>query len=600
LAGAQTPEGAFTTSVIDTDQDTATITVGGDGLGLVAYARGVDHGLTVAHCEDPACSRVTATALGGPGSAWDLAIATGSDGRGLISTTDLGTATVIVRHCADAACSAVTSTTVDTTDLAGYGGGVAIGPDGLGLIAYWSAGLKVAHCNDLACSGVTTTFVEAGNTPAIAIGADGRALIAYKASASGGPLKVAHCNDAACTSFTTAVIGTTSFVLGDVSIAMGADGLALIAHEPAFAVMAVAHCTDVPCSSATTVPLGDGHYPSVVRGRGGLGVITYGTVDLGVRVLHCQDAGCGSFVTGRIDTSSWEADTAAVLGADGELLVAYDRRIGGDWTLRVAHQAPRGDFDVDGRQDLVWRNAATGENQVWLMNGADRVSVRPTEPSTLADTRWRLVGTSDFNDDAKTDLLWRHAASGENVIWLMNGVDLVSGTFTTPLPDTRWQIGGTGDFNRDGRPDILWRHAASGENVVWYMNGTALASGTFLTPSALPDTGWRIAGVADFDRDGKVDVLWHHQVSGQVVVWYMNGATLSSGTFTSPPALSDVRWQIAAVGDYDSNGTPDLVWHNDFSGQTVVWFMNGASLASGTFTNPSTFPDTNWKLVGPR
>jgi hypothetical protein len=31
-----------------------------------------------------------------------------------------------------------------------------------------------------------------------------------------------------------------------------------------------------------------------------------------------------------------------------------------------------------------------------------------------------------------------------------------------------------------------------------------------------------------------------------------------------------------------------------------VWFMNGATLTSGTFTNPSTFPDTNWKLVGPR
>ena len=50
----------------------------------------------------------------------------------------------------------------------------------------------------------------------------------------------------------------------------------------------------------------------------------------------------------------------------------------------------------------------------------------------LADTRWKIVGTNDFNGDGRMDLLWRHGASGENVVWFMNGVDLVSGTFTNP------------------------------------------------------------------------------------------------------------------------------------------------------------------------
>jgi hypothetical protein len=80
----------------------------------------------------------------------------------------------------------------------------------------------------------------------------------------------------------------------------------------------------------------------------------------------------------------------------------------------------------------------------------------------------------------------------------------------------------------------------------------------------------------------------------------MNGSVLSSGTFTTPSSLPDTNWTIAAVGDYDANGKPDIVWHHDFSGQTVLWFMNGATLVNGTFTNPSTFPDTQWKVVGPR
>jgi hypothetical protein len=262
----------------------------------------------------------------------------------------------------------------------------------------------------------------------------------------------------------------------------------------------------------------------------------------------------------------------------------------------------RGDFNGDGRPDLVWRHDASGQNVVWLMNGVTLVSGTFTNPSTLADTRWQVVGTNDFNGDGRMDLLWRHGFSGENVVWFMNGLDLLNGTFTTPsaLTDVRWRMVGTGDFDRDARPDILWRHDASGENVLWFMNGTALVSGTFLTPSSLPDVDWKMAGVSDFNRDGWPDILWHHRVSGQVVLWYMNGSTLVSGTFTSPPALPDVGWQVVAVGDYNGDHRPDLVWRHQISGQNVVWFMDDATLTSGTFTNPSTLADTQWKLVGPR
>jgi hypothetical protein len=67
----------------------------------------------------------------------------------------------------------------------------------------------------------------------------------------------------------------------------------------------------------------------------------------------------------------------------------------------------------------------------------------------------------------------------------MNGASLAGGTFTTPeaLADTRWRITGTNDFNADGQPAILWRHSTSGENVVWYMNGWVLQGGTFPDPA---------------------------------------------------------------------------------------------------------------------
>jgi hypothetical protein len=59
--------------------------------------------------------------------------------------------------------------------------------------------------------------------------------------------------------------------------------------------------------------------------------------------------------------------------------------------------------------------------------------------------------------------------------------------------DTNWEIGGTGDFNRDGKVDILWRNygAGLGYNVVWYMDGVTLTGSEWLPTVA--DVNWRIA-----------------------------------------------------------------------------------------------------------
>jgi hypothetical protein len=274
----------------------------------------------------------------------------------------------------------------------------------------------------------------------------------------------------------------------------------------------------------------------------------------------------------------------------------------GTGTARVLDPPGGGDFNGDGRNDLLWRHDVSGENVLWYMNGATLVSGTFTTPPTLADVRWKMVGTNDFNADGRPDVLWRHATSGENVLWYMNGSVLASGTFLTPsaLTDTRWGMAGTGDFNLDGRPDILWRHSTSGEIVAWFMNGSVLQSGTFLTPPAFTDVLWQTVGTGDFNGDGTTDVLWRHAASGQNVAWFLEGTSLRSGAFTNPPALADPGWRMVATGDYNLDGRVDIVWRHSTSGQNVLWFMNGIDLISGTFTTPPTLPDNSWKIVGPR
>jgi hypothetical protein len=264
----------------------------------------------------------------------------------------------------------------------------------------------------------------------------------------------------------------------------------------------------------------------------------------------------------------------------------------------------RGDFNGDGKTDILWRHDFSGENVLWYMNGANLAGGEFTTPSALTDTRWKMVGTHDFNADLRNDILWRHDFSGENVLWFMNGSVLVSGTFLTPsaLADTNWKMAGTGLFDGDAKPDIAWHHQPSGQVVLWYMNGSVLTSGTFTTPSSFPDLNWRLVGVADFSNplDGKPDFVWRNQVTGELIVWFMNNSLKTGETFTTPSALTDTRWKLVATGDYNLDLKNDFVWRHDLSGENVIWFMNGAGLISGTFTNPASFPDVRWKMVGPR
>ena len=42
------------------------------------------------------------------------------------------------------------------------------------------------------------------------------------------------------------------------------------------------------------------------------------------------------------------------------------------------------------------------------------------------------------------------------------------------MADQSWQIAGIGDFDGDGKDDILWRNASTGENYLYPMDGTSI------------------------------------------------------------------------------------------------------------------------------
>ncbi|HWA28341.1 MAG TPA: immunoglobulin domain-containing protein, partial [Lacunisphaera sp.] len=223
--------------------------------------------------------------------------------------------------------------------------------------------------------------------------------------------------------------------------------------------------------------------------------------------------------TAALSIAGWA--TSALNGIQFRCVVS---NAGGSTTSNAAVltvRAARGDFNGDGKSDILWRHAIGGNVVFWLMNG--------TRPQTVAEvtpvsTDWVISGTGDFNGDGQTDIVWRHKIGGNVVFWLMNGNRPQTVAEVTPVP-TEWVITGTGEFNGDGQTDIVWRHNTGGNIVFWFMNGTSPASAVEITPVS---TDWVITTTGDFNNDGKTDIVWRHSVGGNIVFWMMNGSSVQS------------------------------------------------------------------------
>ena len=66
---------------------------------------------------------------------------------------------------------------------------------------------------------------------------------------------------------------------------------------------------------------------------------------------------------------------------------------------------------------------------------------------------------------------------------------------------------------------------------------------------------WNIIEVGDFDGDGSPDILWKNSVTGDVVVWYMRGLVhLDQGSviLCAPPL------DIVGVCSLDGDVSPDI------------------------------------------
>jgi FG-GAP-like repeat len=266
------------------------------------------------------------------------------------------------------------------------------------------------------------------------------------------------------------------------------------------------------------------------------------------------------------------------------------------WTSRAY---PTGDFNGDGRSDILWRDDSSSSSPAgvitdwlssttgsWIDNWANAANAG-------ADLTWKIAGVGDFNGDGRSDILWRND-DGTVTDWVGDA----NGGFTANWanfhnnPGSMWQVVGTGDFNGDGVDDVLLR-SNDGTMTDWLGQSNGGFFYNWYSFNNNPGSSWQVVGTGDFNGDGFDDVLLRSN-DGIMTDWLgqPNGGFFYNWNNFSWGTPSD--WHPVAIGDVNGDGRSDIMWRND-DGTLGEW--QGNSVGAFAITSLYWSVDPSWRIA---
>lgn len=215
----------------------------------------------------------------------------------------------------------------------------------------------------------------------------------------------------------------------------------------------------------------------------------------------------------------------------------------------------------------------------------------------------RAIAIADWNGDGRPDILAQgegpaatgrlargaapgfHTGSRGTVVYLNNG----NGTWTKVADRTGRNFGGsivTADFDRDGRMDFVTGSDRWGFTALLNLGQPDGTWKETALPMLRPDGVYRAVATADFDRDGRPDLVVSFLTRDLGV--FRTGIDLllnrSTGWERRTLGFVEGRMEISrlATGDLDGDGHVDVV---GIDGNGVLWVFRGDG--AGGFTRES-------------
>ena len=255
------------------------------------------------------------------------------------------------------------------------------------------------------------------------------------------------------------------------------------------------------------------------------------------------------------------------------------------------HQTATGlaaaDFNSDSNVDLVVIQGGTVTN-VMVLRGDG--TGRFTSLTNYTIPYCSKLVTGDFNGDGKTDLVLGRSTTNSITVLLGNG----DGSFTLGNSYAPGAVDYliADDVNGNGKLDLVAGRVGAGGTVeILVLGGNGDGSFGTIRTNVGPFGSAALAGLAlaDLNNDGQRDIAIREHKSGVAWIWLgLGDGTFLSATNLSAGFLAQAVNAGVAVGDVNGDGNLDLVvLNNGYPGPsyTVVWLGDGA----GHFTGSGSF-----------
>jgi hypothetical protein len=273
-----------------------------------------------------------------------------------------------------------------------------------------------------------------------------------------------------------------------------------------------------------------------------------------------------------VDPASQRAAVAVARKSAPQLAVSKSRA-----AKALAAEEDYGDITGDGKADLA---AVDSGGALWVFPGKNYIYPGSGERSKnifgskiLVGTGWgkftSLVRRGDFNADGRQDILTRDA-KGNLTFYAGTGNPAAMFKKGTPA-GTGWgnftSITGAGDLNGDGRDDLLGQKT-NGELALY--TGSGNISKPFSTRGTIIGTGWKgdlLTAFGDITGDGRSEFGFRN-TKGYVTFYDSKSGSNPIGKGTviiDDPDTGKFLKNMVGPGDLTSDAdvsfkTPDVVW----------------------------------------